>query len=187
MSMTDENKDKVRPSTYDGIQEYDNQLPRWWLFTFIITVIFAFIYWSRYFVFESAPNQAKELSLQMDAIEEKAEKTLGLPSSENLLAMSKDAGALEKGSALFKSNCIACHGQSGEGGIGPNLTDKAWIHGGQPENIEHTITNGVIEKGMTPWKGILSPKQILQVAAYVMSLEGTNPPNPKAPQGELKK
>jgi cytochrome c oxidase cbb3-type subunit 3 len=185
--MSEENnQDKVRSGNYDGIQEYDNSLPKWWLVTFLITIIFAFIYWSRYFVFESAPNQTKELIQQMDAVEEKVEKTQGLPSSEDLLAMSKDPAALDHGSTVYKNNCVACHGTKGEGGIGPNLTDNAWIHGGDPENIEYTITNGVIEKGMTPWKGILSPKQILQVAAYVMSMEGSNPPNPKAPQGEPK-
>ena len=183
--MSDESKDQIRPSTYDGIQEYDNQLPRWWLFTLFITIIFAFIYWSRYYVFESAPNQSAELAQQLEKMEEQAEKKSNLPSSQNLLAMSKDHDVLENGAQVFKTNCIACHGQKAEGSIGPNLTDNYWIHGGDPENIEHTITNGVVEKGMTPWKGILTSKQILQVAAYVMSLEGTNPPNAKAPQGEL--
>jgi cytochrome c oxidase cbb3-type subunit 3 len=184
--MTEENKDQIRPSTYDGIQEYDNQLPNWWLITLILTIIFAFIYWTRYFVFESAPNQKAELMIQMERINEKVEKKLNLPSSEDLLAMSKNPEVLQKGSVVFQTNCIACHGQKAEGGIGPNLTDKYWIHGGSPENIEHVIESGVVEKGMTPWKGILSPSQILQVAAYVISLEGSNPPNPKTPQGESK-
>jgi cytochrome c oxidase cbb3-type subunit 3 len=184
--MSEEKKDQLRSGNYDGIQEYDNQLPRWWLFTFIITIIFAFIYWSRYSVLKSAPDQTKELTIQMDAVEEKVEKKLGLPSSDDLLAMAKDSNVLQNGGSIYKTNCVACHGQLGEGGIGPNLTDNHWIHGSTPEKIEYTITNGVLEKGMTPWKGVLSPKQILEVAAYVMSLEGSNPPNGKAPQGEPK-
>lgn len=183
--MSEEKKDQVRSSSYDGIQEYDNQLPRWWLFTFFITIVFAFIYWSRYYVFESAPNQAKELAHRTEEIQKMHEKQEGPHVEEDLYAMAKDPAVLEQGSSVFKTNCIACHGQKAEGGIGPNLTDKYWIHGGKPENIEHTITNGVIEKGMTPWKGILSAKQIQQLAAYILSLEGSNPPNAKAPQGEV--
>ncbi len=185
--MSEEKKDQVRSSTYDGIQEYDNRLPRWWLFTFIITVVFAFIYWSRYYVFESAPSQVKELSKNMEEVVKLQEKKEVPHTEENLAALSKDPATLEQGSAVFKTNCIACHGQKGEGGIGPNLTDKYWIHGGQPENIEHTITAGVVEKGMASWKGILSQAQIRQVSAYIVSLEGSNPPNAKAPQGDLKK
>ncbi|MEZ4845782.1 MAG: cbb3-type cytochrome c oxidase N-terminal domain-containing protein [Bdellovibrionota bacterium] len=185
--MSEEKKDQVRPSTYDGIQEYDNQLPRWWLFTFFITIVFAFIYWSRYYVFESAPNQKSELANNLESVQKLHEKNEGPHQEEDLYAMAKDPAVLEKGSSVFKTNCIACHGQSGEGGIGPNLTDKYWLHGGKPENIEHTITNGVVEKGMTPWKGILSSTQIQQVAAYIMSLEGSNPANAKAPQGDLMK
>ncbi len=185
--MSEDNKDQIRSSSYDGIQEYDNKLPRWWLFTFIITVIFAFIYWSRFYIFESAPNQKKELSQAIEEVQKNLPKTQGEPGEENLLALSKNPTVLEHGSSIFKTNCVACHGQKGEGGIGPNLTDKYWIHGGEPEKIEHTVSTGVLEKGMTPWKGILSSKQIHQVVAYVMSLEGTNPPNSKAPQGELKK
>ena len=103
--MTEE-KDQIRPTTYDGIQEYDNQLPRWWLITLILTIIFAFIYWSRYFVFESAPNQKAELMIQMDKMDEKVEKTSNLPSSEDLLAMSKNPDVLDRGSVLYQSNCV---------------------------------------------------------------------------------
>ena len=83
------------------------------------------------------------------------------------------------------TNCMACHGANGEGGVGPNLTDQYWLHGGAFENIVGTITNGVPSKGMIAWKAILNPEQIRQVASYVKTLQGTNPPNAKAPQGEL--
>ncbi|MCC7460054.1 MAG: c-type cytochrome [Proteobacteria bacterium] len=181
--MSEEKKDQVRPATYDGIQEYDNQLPKWWVFTFILSVIFAFIYWSRYYVFESAPNQATELSQKMSEVNKIQGKSAPTESAD-FAALSKDLKAIEQGGSVFKTNCVACHGQLGEGGIGPNLTDKYWLHGHQPEQIEQTIIKGVIEKGMTPWKGILSASQIRQVTVYVMSLEGSNPPNAKAAQGE---
>lgn len=186
--MNEENKDtkdQVRPTTYDGIQEYDNQLPRWWLFTFVITILFAFMYWSRYFVFESAPNQKNELEKEMAEVQNKIDKKTAAISSDQLLAILKDPTVAEKGSAIFKTYCFTCHGQHGEGGIGPNLTDHYWLHGGEPENILNIISNGVAEKGMTPWKGVLSISQIQQAAAYVIALQGTHPANPKAPQGEL--
>lgn len=185
--MSEENKDQVRSSSYDGIQEYDNQLPRWWIFTFLITVIVAFIYWSRFYIFESAPSQKNELIGAIEQVEKMKPKEQIDSSGKDLHALYKDPETIKHGVEIFKTNCIACHGQNGEGTIGPNLTDKYWIHGSNPEQIEHTVTTGVIEKGMASWKGILSPTQIHQVVAYVMSLEGTNPPNPKAPQGDLKK
>ncbi|ROL59346.1 cytochrome oxidase subunit III, partial [Bacteroidetes/Chlorobi group bacterium ChocPot_Mid] len=82
-------------------------------------------------------------------------------------------------------NCAACHGAMGEGGIGPNLPDNYWIHGNGINNIAKTIALGVPEKGMISWKATFKSNDILALASYVMSLHGTNPPNPKAPQGDL--
>lgn len=181
--MSEDKKDQIRSGTYDGIQEYDNQLPKWWMFTFIISIIASFIYWSRYYVFESAPNQSTELSQKIEEVK-KVQAQSASNDVSDFASLSKDPKTIEQGAGIFKTNCIACHGQKAEGGIGPNLTDRFWLHGHQPENIENTITNGVIEKGMTPWKGILSTSQIRQVAVYVMSLKDSNPPNAKAPQGD---
>ena len=95
-----------------------------------------------------------------------------------------DPASLAEGKKIFQKNCVSCHGPQGQGGIGPNLTDDYWIHGAGINNVAHTITVGVPAKGMITWRGILTDKQILQVASYVLTLHGTNPPNPKAPQGE---
>ena len=103
--------------------------------------------------------------------------------AKKLTALTDDA-ALAAGKAIFMTNCIPCHGAHAEGGIGPNLTDTYWIHGnGQINDVFHTITEGVIAKGMIPWKTSLNEEQRLQVASYVLSLQGTNPANAKAPEG----
>jgi mono/diheme cytochrome c family protein len=95
-----------------------------------------------------------------------------------------DAASLASGKQIFITNCVTCHGQGGAGGIGPNLTDDYYLHGRGMTNTVKTITNGVAAKGMIAWRGILKEEQIKQAASYILSLYGTNPPNPKAPQGE---
>jgi mono/diheme cytochrome c family protein len=95
-----------------------------------------------------------------------------------------DQASLDAGKLVFMTNCLACHGANGEGGVGPNLTDDYWLHGAGVANMVNTITNGVPIKGMISWKPILKPEQIHQVASYILTLHGTNPPNGKAPQGE---
>jgi cytochrome c oxidase cbb3-type subunit 3 len=94
-----------------------------------------------------------------------------------------NAAAIAAGKETFATNCVPCHGQQGQGIIGPNLTDNYWLHGNTYADIVNTITNGVPDKGMIAWKATLNPEKIRQVAAYVLSLKGTNPPNPKPPQG----
>jgi mono/diheme cytochrome c family protein len=96
-----------------------------------------------------------------------------------------DVTSLSAGKNIYTTNCATCHGQAGEGGIGPNMTDDYWLHGGGINNIIRTIERGVPAKGMIPWRGVLKPEQILQVASYLLTLRGTNPPNAKAPQGEV--
>ncbi len=97
----------------------------------------------------------------------------------------KDAESLAEGKAIFTKNCVSCHGAHGEGGIGPNMTDDYWLHGPKMSQMVHTITVGVPAKGMIPWRGTLKEDQIIKVASYLRTLRGTNPPNAKAPQGEL--
>jgi len=96
-----------------------------------------------------------------------------------------DAEDLDKGKAIFQKSCATCHGKFGEGGVGPNLTDNYWLHGGKFTDIVKTIQYGVPAKGMISWRGYLKPEEILEAASYIHSLHATNPPNPKAPQGEL--
>lgn len=179
-------QDKLREHSFDGIQEYDNDLPRWWVWLFVITVVFAAIY---PFVYHT--GEPKLPSQTIDA--EMAELSLAAakmaegegPSVEGLLKLTSDTGVLQVGQELYATRCMACHGDKGQGIVGPNLTDDYWIHGGAITDVHHVVVNGVIEKGMLAWKGQLTPEQIDAVVAFVWTLHGTNPPNPKAPQGEL--
>ena len=95
-----------------------------------------------------------------------------------------DPAELTAGAAIFKQRCVQCHGVQGEGGIGPNLTDKYWLHGAGINNVVKTVKFGVPAKGMIAWRGFITQEEILKVASYVVTLQGTNPPNPKAPQGD---
>jgi cytochrome c oxidase cbb3-type subunit III len=95
-----------------------------------------------------------------------------------------DAKVLAEGKEIFTGKCVACHGALGEGGVGPNLTDEYWLHGGTINDIFKTIKNGVPEKGMISWKATLKPNEIQSVSNYIASLAGTTPPNGKAPQGD---
>ncbi|MBL7826011.1 MAG: c-type cytochrome, partial [Saprospiraceae bacterium] len=87
------------------------------------------------------------------------------------------------GKIVFNSYCILCHGHQGQGGIGPNLTDPYWLHGGKPASILQTVVYGVPEKGMPVWGNMLTPKEIGEIVAYIQSIQGSNPPDAKAPQG----
>ena len=177
---------------YDGIRELDNSLPPWWLGLFYATIIISVVYMFYYHVLEKGPLQAEEYEIAMQEAEaQKHVKTKTTATTteavldETTVVVLTDAAAIEKGKALFVQNCVACHGSMGEGNaIGPNLVDEYWIHGGGVNNIFKTIKYGVPAKGMLPWQTQLKPAQIQQVTSYIMSLEGTNPPNAKEAQGD---
>jgi len=109
--------------------------------------------------------------------------TGGDMSADQLLAIAKDEEQLEEGKETYTAYCASCHAPDGGGLIGPNLADAYWIHGGAITDIYKTVTNGVLEKGMPPWGKTLKPEQLSAVVAYVSTLQGTTPANPKAPQG----
>ena len=172
---------------YDGISELDNKLPPWWTVAFGLTILFSIVYLYRYHVSESAPLQLEELQIAIK--EGEAEKAAYLAKTsgnvdENSVVM-LDASGIASGKNLFQANCIACHGNAGEGNaVGPNLTDEYWIHGGKINDIFKTIKYGVTEKGMRSWKDDMSPVQMAQLSSYIKSLKGSNPPNAKEPQGD---
>ncbi len=172
---------------YDGIQELDNELPPWWVWLFYITIFFTFAYFIRFYVMDG-PNQAKEYEIEMAQakidVEEYLKNTPDLVDNENVELLT-DATSLEAGKKIFLANCAACHTADAGGMIGPNLTDEYWILGGGIKNVFHTVTNGGRPgKGMIAWKNSFRPTQIQQVASYVLSLQGTTPNNPKAPEGD---
>lgn len=183
-------QDELLDHNYDGIQEYDNDLPKWWVWLFIVTVVWGLGY-AVWFHFTGRPTPTEQLALDMKAIESlKAAKAASvpvgsLPSNEQMLVLASDASVIARGSATFTAKCAVCHAAAGQGLIGPNLTDNRWIHGGTPDKVRLIIEQGVLAKGMLAWKGVITDQEITDVVAYVMSLRGTKPPNPKAAEGEF--
>lgn len=206
----------------DGIRELDNDLPRWWVWLFYLTIVWAVLYMLFYHVFgigySSAEEYKKEMNPAYVRMPSREAKLLGiLPEyhspfydpAVDMRLLNKDTGAmpayveetresdttdyvaatddatLAQGQGIFVAKCATCHGNYGEGGIGPNLTDDYWLHGNSFNDVYRTIKFGVPAKGMISWRMEMPPDQIQAVASFVMTLHGTNPPNPKAPQGEL--
>jgi len=170
---------------YDGIQELDNNLPPWWKYLFYATIVFAFGYLYYYHFTDSDKLQIaeyREEQMAADLAMQEYRKHAANSIDESNVTMA-DASGIKEGEVLFQENCTACHGKLGEGGVGPNLTDEYWLHGGGLTDVFKTIKYGVPQNGMISWKMQLSPLNLKEVSSYIMSLKGTNPPNGKAPQG----
>lgn len=184
--MPDKEENRLLDHSYDGIQEYDNPMPRWWVITFWATIVFAVLYLlnvpgigngnGRIADYNAAMARAAELRA-------KQEPAGGEPAAEVLTAMLSDQQVLADGKQVFATYCAVCHRADGGGQIGPNLADDSWIHGATLPEIRSTINAGVLAKGMPEWGKVLQPDQVTAVTVYVRSLGGTNPPNPKPPEG----
>ena len=171
---------------YDGIKELDNHLPPWWKYMFYVTIVFAGVYLFMYHVSGSLPLQAEEYEIAMaEAQANIVTVDEGSSIDESNIIFSDDPTVQSSGKTVYERNCVACHKAAGEGGIGPNLTDDYWLHGGSIQETYNTIKNGVPDKGMIAWGDVLSPSKMNDVTSYIYTLRGTNPPNAKAPQGEL--
>jgi len=175
---------------YDGIRELDNKLPRWWVYLFYATIIFSAVYLLGYHVTNWWPLQNAEYTIDSTAIAAlKKANPKQMIDLENMVPMTTPQD-LAAGEDTYKKICTVCHAPQGQGLVGPNFTDQYWIHGDTVtntisiKNMYKVVTDGVIEKGMIPYKDQLSPVQIQQVLSYILTLQGTTPPNPKAPQGK---
>ncbi len=177
---------KIEGHSYDGIEELDNQLPNWWLAMFYLCIAFAGFYFVYYQIGEGpgilSEYQHDHLAAENARVELAAKQNTG-DDTPALIAAAKDPTRITAGRAIFQGKCVACHGAEGQGVIGPNLTDEFWIHGGKLAEISHTISVGVLDKGMPPWGTILKTDEIQSVVAYIHSIQGTHPANAKGPQG----
>jgi cytochrome c oxidase cbb3-type subunit 3 len=184
----EEEHDVMLDHDYDGIKELDNVLPPWWVNLFYLTIIFAFVYLVRFHIFNDY-DQASEFETEMAIAKAEVEKyKLTAPDlmDKEKVTLLTDATALAEGKSIFEAKCVACHKADGGGSIGPNLTDNHWILGGGIKNVFNTIMEGGREgKGMVPWKTEIKPSDIQKVASYVLSLQGTNPKEGKAPEGDV--
>lgn len=171
---------------YDGIAELNNPIPVWFNLLFYSTVVFGFIYLLTYHVFGWGLNQDQEYEREMVQAETARQEYLAQAANlidENTVEVDLTGVLATNGKAIFTANCAACHGANGEGTIGPNLTDRHWIHGGEIRDIFRTVKYGVPDKGMVPWEQTLTPGQIAEVSNYIITLRDTKPANPKAPEG----
>lgn len=176
---------------YDGIKELDNHLPPWWTWLFIGTIVWAAVYIFVYHFSDTLPLQEEEYQHELAVAAEQSRRLKASQPQAEVdeagLVYTNDAAIIEKGKAVYMSNsCGSCHRNDGGGNaIGPNLTDEFWLHGGDVKHIFQTIKNGVVEKGMPAWGKTMSPLNVKELTFFVMSLQGTNPVDAKAPQGEL--
>jgi cytochrome c oxidase cbb3-type subunit III len=158
-----------RHHAFDGIEEYDNKLPNWWLATFYSTIIFAIAYWSYYYQHYKGPSPEQQVEATIGSIRSaKAVASQGVDDA-TLWAMSQNAATVAAGAKTFATLCASCHAENMMGRIGPNLTDRVWLHGGRPTNIRHTITEGESSKGMPTWGPILGPTKINELVALILS------------------
>lgn len=176
MSEKTKNKDKQQDGVrlldheYDGIQEYDQRLPNWWLITLYGAIAFSIVYWFFYFQSNVGTSDVKKLQSQLQYIEAvNLEATLAMLDNDNLWKMSRNEQFVSQGRETYQSICYTCHGVDMEGGIGFNLADTEWVHGSQPVEIYEVIDNGIAGTGMQAWGPTLGPKKVASVVAYVLS------------------
>ncbi|WP_339838689.1 cbb3-type cytochrome c oxidase N-terminal domain-containing protein [uncultured Flavobacterium sp.] len=183
----DQEEDVMLEHDYDGIKELDNVLPPWWVYLFYSCIVFAVVYFIRFQIYGDY-TQAEEFEAEMAQadidIKEYLKTAPDMMDKESVTLLS-DAGALSEGKAIFTTNCVACHRADAGGAIGPNLTDEYWILGGGIKNVFNTLVEGGRSgKGMISWKDQLKPTEMQKVASYVLSLQGSNPKEPKPTEPE---
>lgn len=189
---TEKPEDPVREHVFDGIQEYDKNLPNWWLNTLYLTIAFSVAYWAYYEWLDlgQSGEQVVDQAMARIATERLSEAQVD---DASLWAMSLNPAFRDAGKVTFDTNCAACHLASLRGksenaaAIGPDLTDTTWIHGGKPTEVHDVIMKGVLTKGMPGWASVLGAKKVSEVTAYILSKhrEGepivTEPPAGTAP------
>lgn len=192
-----EGKDRLLESHQDndGIREYDNPLPNWFVNLFYGCIVYSVLYVGYYtgngWALAKAGGVGQSLSFSggeyLAAVRRETDAHPAARAQEatggELEDLLRSPASIAGGEAVFRTNCLACHGDQGQGVVGPNLTDPFWIHGGRPEAVLASISQGYPDKGMPAWKPVLGAEKVRLAAAYVLSLRGRTVANPKAPQG----
>ena len=191
--MSTENKEVPKTGhIYDGIEELDHAPPTWFQALFLGTVVFGVGY-LLYYTIGGGPTLVQEfqkyqIAAEIERYDYAAKNVVAKPMTEpELKTLVTDSEAVARGQKAFQSKCASCHGDQGQGGIGPNLADAYWIHGGKLVEIAKTITDGVSDKGMPPWGPVVGIPEIQALTAFIKTLEGKTAPNAKGPQGILVK
>lgn len=181
-------EDKIRDHEVDGIQEYDNPMPGWLLGILGAAVVFSVLYIA-FYALAFAPTSMASEYLQ-EAVEDREQlqkyydaNPIVPPKAEEILAAVLDPNIVEAGRGRFVKTCAACHGEIGQGLIGPNLADDSWLHGGAVTQIYTTVVKGIPAKGMPPWGRAIAPDELLALVAYIRSIQGSKPADPKPAEG----
>ncbi|MEP0548826.1 MAG: cbb3-type cytochrome c oxidase N-terminal domain-containing protein [Rhodothermales bacterium] len=183
--------DEVIPGhKYDGIREYDNPMPGWWVWLFVITVVFGVVYFLGIEVFGFVDTYEDDLAeAQAELVEMRDAYAASGPAFETderaLMRYASDAEMAAAGAEVYAATCASCHGNEGQGLIGPNLTDDYWVHGSSNEAIWEILAVGVPAKGMPPWENVLSAEERAELLAFIRSIDDTDPAGAKEPEGEL--
>ncbi|MGC4074246.1 MAG: c-type cytochrome [Nibricoccus sp.] len=164
----DPGEDPIRHHVFDGIAEYDRRMPNWWLLTFYATIIFAILYWFNRQIF-ARDSDAQQLQQEIARIDAAKLAEAGARDDATLWKMSRNPAFVQAGAATFKTTCVSCHGNELKGGVGPNLVDDVWLHGGKPLEVINTVENGVLAKGMPAWGPILGTKKVNELVAFILS------------------
>ena len=173
---TEDSGIKLRPHTYDGIQEYDQRLPNWWLYTLYGAIAFSIVFWFAYMIARVMPSDAARVEAEMARLAAiRLASSIDVTNDALFWDMSRNPVFIDAGKQTFTSLCVACHLASLKGkgenpaAVGPNLVDQAWIHGGTPKEIYATVSKGVLAKGMPAWEPVLGQKKSAEVVAYLLS------------------
>lgn len=166
----------LRPHVYDGIQEFDQRLPNWWLYTLYATIAFSIVFWFAHMIARIVPGDGAQVDAEMARLAAaKLAASIDVTNNDLFWDMSRNPVFTDAGKQSFQSLCVACHlpslkGKSeNPGAVGPNLVDQAWIHGGTPKEIYATVSHGVLAKGMPAWEPVLGQKKTAEVVAYLLS------------------
>ena len=188
-TIIEDEKHLVLDHDYDGIQELNHPLPSWWSGIWAISIVFAAIYFMYYIMMDGPTlrdEYKKEYAKVREVIDAEKAKSGNFDVEEFNTFVAENDG-IKNGAIVYEENCLSCHAEGGGGDIGPNLTDKHWknITAFEAKNIYSVVFKGVEDNGMPAWGEMLSKEELMSVVSFVMSLQGTTPPEAKEPEGDL--